>query len=213
MTRLLLRFLNAPVLILMSLVGIALQTSLFSFWVLPDFQPDVVLLMVVWFALRRDFLEGGILTLLLGGISESHSAAPAGTFLVTYMVVYLAGRLANRVLVIPDLRTYGYVTVVAAFLARIATKLMVYLLGISAIHWQTEILLVISSAGVNGMLSPVLFRWLNRFDFVTYKGVRPDQILDELSEVNELNEISGHYEFHAPTDSAADWANDRTRAR
>ena len=48
MTRILLRFFNAPGLILLTLLGMAVQTSLFSFWPLTYLQPDVVLLVVIW---------------------------------------------------------------------------------------------------------------------------------------------------------------------
>ena len=65
MTRLLLRSLNSPALVLLALLGIAIQTSLFSFWPLSYVQPDIVLLLVIWCALRRQFFEGGVITLIV----------------------------------------------------------------------------------------------------------------------------------------------------
>src|SRR4051812_35076628 len=106
MTRLLLRAFNGPALILLALIGISIQTSFFSFWILPYIRPDVVLLMVIWCALRRDFAEGGILTLIISNISEIHSAAPSGLFMISYMIVYLAVRLSARLFVIPDLSSF-----------------------------------------------------------------------------------------------------------
>ena len=59
MTRIILKALNAPLLIIFVSIGIALQSSLFSSWPLVYFQPDIVLIAVVWCGLRRSFTEGG----------------------------------------------------------------------------------------------------------------------------------------------------------
>ncbi|HTL12503.1 MAG TPA: hypothetical protein VL588_08455, partial [Bdellovibrionota bacterium] len=73
MNKIILRHLNPAFLLILAVVGAAFQTSLFSFYPLLYLQPDLLLLLVVWCALRRKFFEGGILTLVLGDIAEVHS--------------------------------------------------------------------------------------------------------------------------------------------
>ena len=110
MIRLILRALNGPFLILFVAMGIAIQSSLFASWPLLYFQPDVVLLVVVWCALRRNFTEGGVITLIVAEMSEIHSATPQGLYLISFMTVFLLVRSASRFLVIPSLFSYAMLT-------------------------------------------------------------------------------------------------------
>ena len=57
MTRMLLRLLNAPAFVLLFLIGMAIQTSLFASYPLNYFQPDVILIATIWVALRRGFVN------------------------------------------------------------------------------------------------------------------------------------------------------------
>src|ERR1700744_1495671 len=101
MNRLLLRFLNSPALVILTAIAIAIQTSLFATWPIRFFEPDVVLLVVMWCSLRREFVEGGVLTRIIAEIAELHSAAPQGILLVSYMAVYLIFRGAAKIFVLP----------------------------------------------------------------------------------------------------------------
>jgi hypothetical protein len=186
MTRLLLRSLNGPALILLVLIGIAIQTSFFSFWILPYLQPDIVLLIVIWCALRRDFTEGGILTLIIADISEIHSAAPAGLFLISYMLVYLLVRLAARLFVIPDLSSFLLVTLLATALEKITNLSLLALLGAQGNQVRHTLIYLFPVAIVNAVLGRWLYRWIEKFDWVTYKNVQADRALeDELQLENQ----------------------------
>ena len=103
MNKMFLRFINFPGLLVLTLMGIGIQTSLFSFWPLNYLQPDIVLFIVVWAALRRNFWEGGWITLFVADFAELHSAAPQGMFMITYMLVFLLVRGLSRLVVIPNL--------------------------------------------------------------------------------------------------------------
>ncbi|RYZ69318.1 MAG: hypothetical protein EOP09_07875 [Proteobacteria bacterium] len=94
--------LNAPLLLLAVCVGLAIQSSLFYTYPLYYFQPDFAFLVVLWISLRRNFTEGGILTLLIGMFVESHSAAPQGYFMLLYMLLYLGMRAFVRYFVIAN---------------------------------------------------------------------------------------------------------------
>lgn len=179
MTRTILRALNSPVLILFVMLGIALQSSLFSSWPLLYFQPDVVLLAVVWCALRRGFEEGGILTLIMAEISEIHSSAPQGLHMISYMVVFLLVRGSARFLVIPSLFAYAILTLMGSILWKLTGLFVLYLLGASANQWKHTITFLFIGAAVEGALSLWVYRWLERYDWITYKNIRAEHALDE----------------------------------
>ncbi len=179
MIRLVLRALNAPLLLLLCILGIALQTSLFSFYPLLYLQPDIVLLVVIWCALRRSFFEGGILTLLLADFAELHSAAPQGCFLLAYILIFLGVRAFAQYMVISDLA--GLVSLSMG--ASIAWKLICYeilnLLGAAENQWRHTAALLLPGAVMVGVIAIWIFRWLEKFDWVTYKNARAMQILED----------------------------------
>lgn len=184
MTRLLLRAINSPALVLLAMVGIAIQTSLFSFWPLIYLQPDIVLLVVIWCALRRPFVGGGVITLIVSHIAEIHSGAPSGVFLITYMILYLGLRGASRILVIPDLTSMILATLVLSALSKICIGVLLTLLGAGGSQWRHLLFYLIPEAMVNGMMGKWLFRWLDRFDWVTFRSAQAERALE--SELGEL---------------------------
>ena len=179
MTRTLLKVLNAPLLLLLAIVGIAIQSSLFSSWPLLYFQPDVVLIIVVWCGLRRNFVEGGLITLMAGEMSEIHSAAPQGLYLITDMLVYLSVRGAARFLVIPNLFSYAVVTWVASISMKLLGLFILYLLGSTSNAWRYIFTNLLLGAAIESFFSTWMFKWLERLDWTTYKNVRADRIMED----------------------------------
>lgn len=179
MTRILLRYVNAPALLLLVILGVALQTSLFASYPLMYLQPDVVLIVVVWCALRRGFFEGGLLTLIVAEIAESHSASTRGLFLITYMAIFLLVRLASRLFVIPSLASLVMVTILASIAWKLGTFGVLRLLGAEANQWRHTLVLLLPGAVVEGAAAIWIFRWLERFDLATYKNPRAQKALDD----------------------------------
>ena len=172
MTRIFLKILNTPVLILIGIMGVAIQTSLFAWWPLTYLQPDVILLIVIWCGLRRQFIEGGIISLVLGSTAEIHSASPQGVLLIDYMAVFLLIRGANKILVIPDLASYVILTLFASIGAKLINLGVMVLLVPSLELWRNTLYLLFPGAAIAGIVSIWVYRWLERFDFITYK-IRP----------------------------------------
>lgn len=179
MTRFFLRILNAPAVVLLALVGIGIQTSLFTFWILPYIQPDFLLLLVVWCAFRRGFLEGGILTLIFADIAELHSSVPRGVFLLAYMLIYLAVKTSSRLLVIPDLRSYVWVAAISTVAGKIVVLATLHLLGVPAAQWKHLLLPILPAAAVNAVLAHWIYGWMERFDWITFKNPKAEQMLEE----------------------------------
>jgi hypothetical protein len=178
-TRLLLRTLNFPALVLVAAIGIALQTSLFASWPLSYLQPDAVLLLVIWSSLRRGFIEGGLMTLVVADLAELHSAAPQGLFLIGYMVIFLAVRAASRVFVLPSLSAMVIVTLIASVSFKLCCLGVLHLLGASANQWRHTVMFMFPTAVIEGALSIWAYRWLERFDWLMYRTPRGDQAQEE----------------------------------
>jgi hypothetical protein len=169
MTRIILRLLNAPILILLISVGIAIQSALFYSWPIHYFQPDVVLLAVVWCALSRDFEEGGIITLIIANINEIHSAAPQGFFMISYMLVYLLIRAASRVIMIPTLHSFS-ATAMAAFAGwRLVTFVLLSLMGAPQKNLRFILTSTLTGILVEGAVGFWLYRWFDQFDRITFR--------------------------------------------
>jgi hypothetical protein len=174
MTRLILKALNAPALVLLTAIGIALQTSLFASSFLQYLQPDIVLLVVIWVGLRRGFAEGGIITLVIADIAEVHSAAPQGFFLILYMAIYLGVRGAYKLLVIPNLTSYVYLTLVASLSFKILSAGLLKLLGAASLPWGHLLFWMGPAAAIEAAAGIWIYRWLEQFDMKTFKHARSE---------------------------------------
>jgi cell shape-determining protein MreD len=143
------------------------------------FQPDVLLLAVLWCGLERDFYEGGALTLVFGYLAEIHSAAPKGYFFVVYMTLYLATRLTHRILVLPGRSALTLMVLLASLLSRIVGALTLEALGVEASPWRNLAYYLLPGALAEALLSLWVFRLLERFDWVTFKNPRARQLLED----------------------------------
>lgn len=179
MTRLILSFLNFPILLFFSLMGIAIQGSLFYSYPLFYLQPDLLLLLVIWAALRREFFEGGVLTLLLGYFAEIHSSAPSGLFLSCYMIVFLMTRFSAKVFIIPDLTGMVGFAILGSILWKLTSlTILIYLDAVSG-QWKHTVSLMLPSAVIEGIFSIWIFQWLDRFDWITFKHPKAKQSIED----------------------------------
>lgn len=179
MTRLLLRALNTPLIILFVMIGIALQSSLFSSWPLSLLQPDAVLLIVVWCALKRNFGEGGLITLVISEIAEIHSAAPQGLFLISYMVIFLGVRAASRFVVMPTLFSLAMITLISSTFWKLTCLVVLSLLGVGSNQLRHTFTYLFLGAAIEAVLSLWAFRWLEKFDWMTFKNQRAEHAIEE----------------------------------
>lgn len=179
MTRTILKALNTPVFILFVTLGVALQSSLFSSWPFSYFQPDIVLLAVIWCSLRRNFIEGGILTLIFANLSEVHSASPQGLFLITDMALYLIVRAGSRFLVIPTLMHYTILAMAGSMIWKLLSATVLYLLAGTTSGLRHTLTFLILGAAVEGFFSIWLFKWLEKFDWITFKHFKAERVMDE----------------------------------
>lgn len=165
-----LKLLNIPGLLTFALIAMAFQGTLFNNPSIAFFQPDIVLLLVLWVAMKRDFTEGGLLTLALSYLMEIKSGAPAGLFMTSSMSIFLATRFMYRNFQIINQRSLIFL----GFLASIASQLIILIimayLGKATNQWLHTFQLLAPTAIVHGALIPIVFRFLHKFDLWTMKN-------------------------------------------
>jgi rod shape-determining protein MreD len=165
-----LKLLNLPGMILFALVSLSLQGTLFNQPSLAFFQPDMILFLVLWAAMKREFLEGGILTLLFGYLVEIKSGAPQGLFLCTYMALFLFARFLYRNFQVLNRRSLVLVGIGAALMSQLMILLILSLLDKADNQWFHTLQLLAPTAITHGLFIPFVFRFLHRFDARTLKS-------------------------------------------
>ena len=179
MKRMFLQAMSAPAFVLLVAVALAVQSTLFNSALLSPFQPDVVLIAVIWCALRRSFTEGGILTLIFAAIAESHSAAPRGFFLNCYMAIYLGLRLFSRYFVISDFTSLVWVTMGAAVAWKLVHLVLVITMNLFWHQWKHTLIYLIPSSVSAGVLALVAYPFLDRFDRSMFKLDRTHRLIED----------------------------------
>ncbi|MBL7714631.1 MAG: rod shape-determining protein MreD [Bdellovibrionales bacterium] len=179
MTRIVLRILNPWLFVLSVILVVALQTSLFQLPLMKTLQPDWVLLAVVWCGLERSFYEGGILTLIFAYLMEIHSAAPQGTFLLTYILVFFLIRIAAHALVLPNRSSLVLLCMGSVAAWKILNLALLGYLGLGTAPLHHFFINLIPSALATGASAWFLLPWLEWFDRKTYKSHRAFHLLDD----------------------------------
>ena len=165
-----LKALNIPGLIVIALLLLTLQSTLFNHPTLKFFQPDAVLFMVLWVGIKRTFVEGGILTLIFGYYVEILSGAPQGLFLANYMMLFLGMRFMNQNFQILNRRTIVLLGMGASLVSRINILFILFLINKADNQWFHTIQLLAPTAIIHALIAVPIFRLFYRFDDWTLKN-------------------------------------------
>ncbi len=179
MRSLILRTLNAPLFILLVALGAAVQSSLFNSYPLWYFQPDLILIAVIWCALRRTFTQGGILTLIFAGIAETHSSAPAGFFLCIYMTIFLGIRVFSRFFVISQFASLLIVTIGSAIAWKLLVLAFLVAFDRASAQFFHFLITVLPFAAIEGLMGYWLFKALDHFDRTTTQSETSRQLIED----------------------------------
>jgi rod shape-determining protein MreD len=95
---------------------LVIQVTSMSFFVSPDYKPDLFMILVFWASLRTVFVSGAIFAFAAGFAVDLYSASPQGLFSVIYLLVFLCGAYLNSIARIDSLlgRTITVVTTTLA---------------------------------------------------------------------------------------------------
>jgi len=179
MKRIWFKALNTPAFIFLVAVALAVQSSLFNSHPIRYFEPDFVLLAVIWCALRRTFTEGGILTLIFAIMVESNSGSPQGFYMICYMAIYLGIRTFSRFLVISQFSSLISVTMGSSIALKLVHLIVVSSLGLLANQWRHTLVQLLPSAGMAGLMGLWVYKALDRFDQATFKTERSRQLVED----------------------------------
>ncbi len=166
----LLKFSNFPGMLVIALLALTLQSTLFNHPSIAFFQPDFLIFFTLWVAIKRSFIEGGILTLCFGYLVELHSAAPQGFYLCTYMTIYLAARFLYQQFQISNGKVLALVGIVFAVFMRLLVLFILYLLNRSDNAWHHTLQLMAPTILSHSLLIFLTFKILQRFDNWTLKN-------------------------------------------
>jgi rod shape-determining protein MreD len=166
----LLKMTNLPGILAFALLALALQSSLFNHPSIAFFQPDFLIFFTLWVAIRRSFIEGGILTLLFGYLTELHSAAPQGFYLCVYMTIYLSARFLYQQFQITNSRILALVGILYASFARLMTLFILFLMNRTDNVLIHTFQLIAPTIFTHAILIVITFKWLMRFDNITLKN-------------------------------------------
>lgn len=166
----LLKAFNLPGLIVIALLAMALQATLFNNTSFAFFQPDIILFIVLWLAMKREFGEGGVLTLVLGYLAELQSGAPKGIFLINYMLIFLVARFLYKNFQVLNRRSLILVGIGASLFSRLDILFILYLVNKADNEWFHTLQLLAPTMIIHGALISFVFRLLYKFDFWTLKN-------------------------------------------
>jgi hypothetical protein len=174
-----LKFFHWPIFFFLVIALFAAQTTFFLYPPMASIQPNLALLLVLWFALRRDFYTGGILTLLLAHFSEIQSGAPQGFFMISLMLVFISIQGAQRYFSFPDLKSFIFLTALATVFFQILLYGLLFLQDQQNLAWLAGIEHLLHGLISNSITGFFLYRFLSRFDYWTYKDPRKRSYGDE----------------------------------
>lgn len=155
---------------MIALFALTIQSTLFNHPSIAFFQPDFLIFFTLWVAIRREFIEGGILTLLFGYLVELHSAAPQGFFLCVYMSMYLLARFLYQQFQISNNKVLALVGIGFSVFMRLITLFILFLLNRSNNVVHHTLQLLAPTIMSHGILIFITFKVLNRFDNWTLKN-------------------------------------------
>jgi hypothetical protein len=174
----LLKSFNLPGLFFFLSIALSIQSTFFERPPLRYVQPDFTLLLILWFALKRPFFEGGVLTLMAAYIAELGSASPRGVLLLAYMIHYLLTHWLSKLFTIPSF----YTVVAWAGVSTVLHEFYVYTAllwaGGAEGFWSSQLLFVFPRALSECFATFWVFRFLNKFDLWTCKDPRAQQALE-----------------------------------
>lgn len=169
MTKWLLRALNGPLLVFLFLLATGVVTALFKFHPIHWLQPDLGLLLVIWLGLKRELFSGGLITLAIGVVHESHSSVPQGVMMLVLILVFLAVKYGSKLVVLEEKSSIIYLTLVAAVLLKLLQSGAFLLLSPDSSIWGNTLLHLFPAALVDAFLAGYVFQWLDQVDKWTYR--------------------------------------------
>ena len=178
MYRNILRNLNFVIYLFIALAIATVQSTIFGYFPLNYFQPDVLLILAVFMGFRRDVFEGGIYIILASMVLEAHSGAGKNFFLTTYLYSFLVAKILSRTVVVPDFFSSIGIVVVLSLLKRVGILVLLGLQGRAENGLSHFLVYLVPGLLVQATLTPLCFNWFTKLDLRTYKDEHAEDEYD-----------------------------------
>lgn len=157
---------------------LSIQTTIFGSFPLSFIQPDIVLLMAVYFGFRRGLYEGGLLVALFALGAEAHSSSGEYFFFTLYLYAFVIAKMLSRSVLVPDMASSMGIVATLALFKRLGVILLLGTYGQSSGVWWSFLTHVVPSVLAQTALTPLLFSWFTRLDMRTWKDQHADDEYD-----------------------------------
>lgn len=179
---------NFFIFFLIAVCAAVLQSTVFSYFPLHYFQPDILLVICVYMGYRRDPIEGGIFAVLCSFIAQSNSSAGESYLLAAYILVFVIAKIMSRAVVVPDILTSVGIVAGLTLFKKLLLLILLSTTASAGMIWsnvETFLIYLIPGLAVQAAVTPLAFSWFTRIDLRTYKDAHSD---DEYHFINrDLN--------------------------
>lgn len=172
-----LRRFNSVIFILIVLAAILVQSTIFTYFPLSYIQPDFILLLAVYFGMRRGFIEGGILIMIASMIAEDHSSTGKFFFLTTNLYAFVIAKIFSKTVILGDFLSNIRLVSLLLFLKRLGILILLGFAGKAGNGLRHFLIFLIPGLVTHALITPLCFSWFQTIDMKTYKDDRAE---DEL---------------------------------
>jgi len=150
-------------LFLSALQSVALKLGAFS-WL----ELDLLLLVVVYLSLHRGFMEGAVLIIIIGRVSEIHSGAPTGILTACYLAVFLAILFTKEMFLVATTFSSIILAMAGGIIWKIAFLVLAQRYGILGNTWRSSIEFMIPFLLSLGVFARPIFNLVRSLDQWTF---------------------------------------------
>lgn len=156
--------LNIFLILLFAVFACALQSVFLKLNFISWLHLDILLLIVVYLALHRNLIEGGMITVIIARLVEVNSGSPAGLMISCYLIVFLTTLFSREMFLLGT----SVSTIILAMLGGLIWKLSLFLitafLGILPDVWRSLLIFLIPSLIALGIFITPVFSILEKID-------------------------------------------------
>jgi rod shape-determining protein MreD len=173
-----LRNINFLIYLALMLVAVTLQSTIFKYFPLNFFQPDVLLVLTVYFGFKRENVEGGLFVIIASLLLEAHSGAGRYFFLTAYTYCFVIAKVISKVLVVPNRVTVIVITVALSVFWKLLMLFLLSLAGRGANGFMHFLIYLFPSTLTQAVTAAFCLHWFNVIDMRTYKDEHSEDEYD-----------------------------------
>lgn len=162
------RVLNFLLIILLCVFLSSLQSVALKLPALAWLELDLLLLVVIYISLHRQFLEGALLIAVIGRIAELHSGAPVGILTGCYLVVFLAILFTKELFLVATSFSSIIIAVAGGLVWKVAFLLLAQRYGIFGNVWRSSVEYLFPFLLSLGIFARPVFEVMRRLDHWTH---------------------------------------------